>query len=174
VIGLRRGLARLAALFEKRHRKENSGVNQGGLIFDTVANEADGSTFHGDIPGHKGDATAEERSTSVGSSQQVNGVPSSSRSSKKPSQRQPKSKKDHRAGKSPTSRLLACPIDKDCKTYGRAPVCTFDGADNMWGVTQHLKIRSHRSQVPFLVLCRNCWGYITSESSYRDVHREAN
>jgi hypothetical protein len=67
-------------------------------------------------------------------------------------------------------RLLACPIAKNCETYDSMVPCGFKGAANMWAVRQHLKSKTHREALPFLVLCRNCWQYIISEEEYNTLH----
>lgn len=69
------------------------------------------------------------------------------------------------------TRLLACPIRKDCEVHDQRPSCSFDGAVNMWGVTQHLKTRVHRQFLPFLTLCRFCWEYSINQEDYDNVHR---
>lgn len=70
-------------------------------------------------------------------------------------------------------RRLACPIRKHQEVHSQPLKCGFDGAANMWEVTQHLKRQVHRNFLPFLVLCRHCWIYVTDQDEYRSVHKDS-
>jgi hypothetical protein len=68
-------------------------------------------------------------------------------------------------------RRLACPIRRHQEFHNQPHSCGFPGACYMWEVAKHLKKPVHHRFLPFIVLCRHCWIYVTDEDKYRDIHR---
>ncbi|OAL48364.1 hypothetical protein IQ07DRAFT_589167 [Pyrenochaeta sp. DS3sAY3a] len=66
--------------------------------------------------------------------------------------------------------LLGCPFQKDSEVHNRGNRCGFQGAPNMWGITQHLKTRTHPESRSCLMLCRQCWEYTMDPIHYQNFH----
>lgn len=82
-----------------------------------------------------------------------------------------KNRKTQNKSKAKTvNRKFACHIRQHNQAHGRALTCVFSGADNMWGICQHLHGAQHKQELPFLARCKICKEITTNYADYESLH----
>ncbi|KAF2691476.1 hypothetical protein K458DRAFT_975 [Lentithecium fluviatile CBS 122367] len=169
VFGLVRALERLELFYQLNFVKASTNLNQWSLVSGEAEDGTDGAIAKDES--HIADCSPSGLNSATASHPGQHSKDGQFTSGDQNSNEGPRLSGKRRIQLQKKGRRLACPIRRHQEVHGQDITCGFDGAANMWGVTQHLRTLKHSH--PFIALCRHCWIYVTDQEEYHNVHKNS-